>query len=269
VTVRADDIGVSRHVVENGIVEIRLERPKARNALRLADKRAVARLIREAAEHCDARVIVLSGGESTGFCAGTDIKEMSGFSVADGIRMLKAEAQMYDAVMASPLPVVAAVRGAAFGAGCVLACCCDITVAAPSAVFAMPEVRNGVPAPVQAALIPRILGLGVAKSMLYRLKRLGADEAHRLGLVDEIVPDDDLFDNAVLIAREMASLPAETLALQKEIVGAWIRDPFDAAVESSTYIAASAFAGGVPQAAIDAFLRSRHDVHSAGDGEGA
>jgi enoyl-CoA hydratase/carnithine racemase len=105
--------------------------------------------------------------------------------------------------------------------------------------------------------------------MLYRLRRLDAREAHRLGLVDEIVPDDELYDKAVSIAREMASLPAETLALQKEIVGAWIREPFDAAVESSTYSAASAFAGGVPQAAIDAFLRSRHDVHSASDGEGA
>lgn len=234
---------------------ITIDRPDARNALRREDKLRLAETLFQLAED-GARAIIITGSGDRAFCAGTDIKEMSDFTVSDGIAMLQAEARMYDAVMQVPIPVIAEVNGVALGAGCVLAYCCDLAIGATTAAFGQPEVRNGVPAPLQAALLPRIIGLGRTRWLLYTGEVIDADAALREGLIGEVVDRSVLPDRAMEIAHRIGQLPRNGVALQKRIVDSWIRDPFEAAVSSSVYVAASAFESDEPQIAIRRFLKS-------------
>lgn len=241
---------------EGAVRTIAINRHEARNALRVADKAAIADAVRSA-ETEGVRAIVLRGSGDGAFCAGTDIKEMAGFDVLAGTRMLQAEAHMFDSVIRSRVPVIAAVHGHALGAGCVLAYCCDLTIADTTALFGQPEVRNGVPAPVQAALLPRIVGLGRARRMVFLGEMLDAQTALDIGLVSEVTEPGALHDRAREIAEVVAAFPANGVALQKEIVSGWFRYDFDTAVETSAHVAASAFSTDEPHLAISNFLRKR------------
>jgi enoyl-CoA hydratase/carnithine racemase len=241
---------------EREVRTIAIDRPSASNALRVSDKIVLAAAIREA-ETDGVRAIVLRGAGDGPFCAGTDIKEMAGFDVAEGTRMLQAEAAMLDAVIRTRVPVIAAVHRHALGGGCVLAYCCDVTIADETARFAQPEIRNGVPAPVHAALLPRVVGLGRARRMIFLGEVLDARAALDAGLVSDIVESDRLYEHAQELGEAIARFPPNGVALQKEIVGGWLRYGFDAAVETSAHIAASAFAGEEPRVAISAFLERR------------
>lgn len=232
---------------------VRINRPAARNALRVADKLALADAVRHLAAR-DVRAIVLTATGEKAFCAGTDIKEMAGFSPSEGLRMLQIEADMFDSIMNAPVPVIAAVSGYALGAGCVLAYCCDLAIATTDAIFGQPEVRNGVPAPVQAALLPRVIGLGRARWMLYTGETMTADEAAAAGLIGEVVPSSHLLERAAELAERVAGYPVTGVRLQKRLIDAWIRDPFDAAVKSSPYLASAAFLGDEAALAIKRFL---------------
>lgn len=240
--------------IERSVCTITISRPEARNALRVADKLALTDAIRDAQASDGVRAIVLRGDEHA-FCAGTDIKEMAGFGVQEGVRMLQAEAAMFDAVVRARVPVVAAVHGPALGAGCVLVYCCDLALSDPSGRFGQPEIRNGVPAPVHAALLPRVVGLGLARKMIFLGEVLEAPEALEAGLISELTPQDELYARAQEIGETISHFPPNGVALQKEIVGGWFRYGFDSAVETSVHIAASAFATDEPKTAISTFLK--------------
>ncbi|TAM59977.1 enoyl-CoA hydratase/isomerase family protein [bacterium] len=238
---------------EGGVTNIELNRPEARNALRRQDKLDLVELLAcEAAG--ETRAIVLSGAGGKAFCAGTDIKEMAQFSPQESLTMLAAEERLYEAVMSAPVPVIAAVDGVALGAGCVLVSCCDVVVAGESAKFGQPEVRNGAPAPLHVALLPRIIGLNRARWMLYTGQSIGAREAQTMGLVSEVVADGQVLARAIELGAQIARFPQRSLALQKQIIDSWIRDSFDTAVRRSAYIGGSAFTSDEPRQAITAFL---------------
>jgi enoyl-CoA hydratase/carnithine racemase len=248
----SDAIRIERH---EAVAAVTLDRPDARNALRVEDKLELARVIDQLAQ-AEVRAIVLTGSGDRAFCAGTDIKEMADFSVEEGMAMLAVEARMFESVLRAPIPIIAAVNGFALGAGCVLAYCCDLAVATAGATFGQPEVRNGVPAPVQAALLPQVIGLGRARWLLYTGSVLTADQACQAGLIGEVVAEDAL-SRGLEVARMVAQLPARGVRLQKEIVNGWIRMPFDGAVSSSIYVAGSAFVGDEPREAIRTFLERK------------
>lgn len=248
--------GMFRITRDGPVTLIELDRPEALNALRMQDKQDFVDLLHEETA-LQTRAIILTGREQKAFCAGTDIKQMAGFSAEEMLHMLEVEGQMYDAVLAAPMPVIAAVNGYALGAGCILASCCDLVIAAEHATFGQPEVRNGVPAPLHVALLPRIVGLNRARWMLYTCVPIDAGRAREFGLVGEVVPDDQLTARALELAREIAMLPAQSMALQKRIIDSWIRDSFDHALEKSVQIAGSAFDSDEPSRSITDFLRRK------------
>ncbi|TAM88676.1 enoyl-CoA hydratase/isomerase family protein [bacterium] len=240
-----------RRDAEVAIIEI--HRPEASNALRRQDKLDFIDLLAREASG-SARAIVITGSGTRAFCAGTDIKEMATFSPQESLAMLAVEERMYEAVMSAPVPVIAAVQGVALGAGCVLVSCCDLVVAGESAKFGQPEVRNGAPAPLHVALLPRIIGLNRARWMLYTCQSIDAATAREVGLVSEVVSDGRVLSRAKDLALEIARFPRGSLALQKQIIDSWIRDSFDTAVRRSAYIGGSAFSSDEPRQAITTFL---------------
>lgn len=239
-----ETINVRRH---QDVLVVSLNRPHVRNAMRIEDKRSLTIVIKEAT---DVGAIVLSGAGDKAFCAGSDLKEMSALSTEEYLEMQYAENAMYEAIMRSRVPVVAAVHGWALGTGCVLAAACDFVIADPTAVFGQPEVLNGAPTPLHGALLPGIIGLNRARRLVLTGQTLSADLAEQWGLVHSIAAEGKVLDEATDFAQELAeSTHPSSMALQKRIVESWIRYPFDASVNGSMYMSASAYGSGYPQSA--------------------
>jgi enoyl-CoA hydratase/carnithine racemase len=231
-----DSIKVTRHPAASGAVtaEIMLDRPAAMNSLSSALARELTMACTELAADPAVRVVLLSGAPGRAFCAGADLKERNGMSDADIAGQRPLFRQMFGAVLALPQPAIAAVHGFALGGGFELALSCDLIVADETAVFGLPEVSVGlVPGGGGTQLALRRLGAGRAADLVLTGRRLGIDEAERLGLIDRRVPAG---------SAAAASVPAGSVPAGSEGTGAEA-DPASrvrrAALELAALIAAN------------------------------
>lgn len=226
-----------------------INRPESRNALRVADKEELTRVI-SGVRLGEVRAIVLTGSGDKAFCAGSDLKEMAGMDATSCLAMEEVEVRLHEAIMRCPVPVLAAVTGWALGTGCVLVASCDLVFADPQSRFGQPEILNGAPTPIQGALLPRIVGLTRARWLVYTGRSIDAETALAWGLINEITAGGQALARATELAHELAEQVHPTsMMLQKRIVDSWVRDPFDASVMSSMYVTSSAYNSGWPQSA--------------------
>jgi 2-(1,2-epoxy-1,2-dihydrophenyl)acetyl-CoA isomerase len=206
--------------VAEGVATLTLNRPDAMNALNLALKMELAQVIAELRERDDVRAVLLTGA-GRAFCAGGDIKEMDPQRTAPAqrTRMLKILTTILIPLTRLEKPVVAAVNGHAHGAGVSLALASDVVFAAESAVFSLAFARLGlIPDTGALYLLPRRVGIARAKELVFTARRFGAAEAHELGLVDTVLPDDELIAGATKLARELAAGPTIALGLAKRLL---------------------------------------------------
>jgi enoyl-CoA hydratase len=198
---------ITRH--RDGDVEIiRIDRHERRNALDAEHCDALREAV-DAATDADARAIVITGTGST-FCAGADLGTVHGAGFREALYAMVA------AITRTPVPVLAAVNGAAVGAGTQLAIACDLRVAAPTARFVIPTARNGLaPDPWTIRRLALLAGGGAARAVLIGCDTLDADTALARGLVDR------LGDHSVALdwAREIAGFAPLTLAYSKRVLG--------------------------------------------------
>jgi enoyl-CoA hydratase/carnithine racemase len=213
-------------VIEHGpVAEIRLSRPAARNAIstRMAEQLVAA--ARDVAAS-GARAAVLSSAVPGAFCVGADLKERDGFSDADFARQRVVFRAAFTAVRELPVPVVAAVHGFALGGGYELALSCDLIVADRTAVVGLPEVTLGiVPGGGGTQLLPRRAGAGVAADLILTGRRVEAEEAARLGLVDRLVDEGRDGETARELAERIAgNSPVAVREARRAIRQAWDAD---------------------------------------------
>ncbi|MGH8895263.1 MAG: enoyl-CoA hydratase/isomerase family protein, partial [Actinomycetes bacterium] len=186
--------------VEEGIGTIRLDRPPM-NALNAQVQDELRAAANDAAARADVSAVVVYGGEKV-FAAGADVKEMATMSYVDMVERSAALQSSFTAVARIPKPVVAAVTGYALGGGCELALCADFRVAADNARLGQPEILLGViPGAGGTQRLPRLVGPARAKEIIFSGRFVDADEALRIGLVDRVVPRDDVYR----VAREMVA----------------------------------------------------------------
>ncbi|HEY9474725.1 MAG TPA: enoyl-CoA hydratase/isomerase family protein [Mycobacteriales bacterium] len=247
--------------VDGEVMVVTIDRPEARNALRVQDKVRLTEIL-TAAGRGEARCVVLTGAGDKAFCAGSDLKEMAGMDATTCLQMEEVEATLHDVTMRLPIPVVAAVNGWALGTGCELVVTSDIVLADPSARFGQPEILNGAPTPIQAALLPRIIGLGRARWLVYTGQTIDARTAAEWGMVSVVTEPGASLARAVETARELVKVHPVSMALQKRIVDSWIRDSFDSSVWSSKYVTASAYNSGWPQSAVERMHLRRDDAET-------
>jgi enoyl-CoA hydratase/carnithine racemase len=209
---------VSLEVAE-GVGTLRLERPPM-NALDTEIQDRLRELAEEAAVREDVRAVVLYGGPKV-FAAGADIKEMQAMDYSAMVARSKGLQDSFSAVAAVPKPVVAAVNGYALGGGCELALCADIRIAGEEARFGQPEIQLGiVPGAGGTQRLPRLVGPAKAKDMIFTGRHVKPDEALRIGLVDRVVPDEEVYDTAWEWAARLAKGPSIALRAAKEAVDA-------------------------------------------------
>ena len=190
---------------ESGIAVLTIDRQEKLNALNPQVTEEIGQTLLDL-EREFPRAIIVTGAGDRSFVAGADIEAMSTMPPLEAKRF----AEMGHAAMAlldrTPVPTIAAVNGYALGGGCEIALACDIRVAAENAVFGFPEVSLGIlPGMGGTQRLPRLVGPAVAKELIFTGRRISAGEAHRIGLVNRVVPRGEALEAAREMAAEIAA----------------------------------------------------------------
>lgn len=205
--------------VDGGIGTIRLDRPPM-NALNVQVQEELRAVANEATSRVDVRAVVIYGGPKV-FAAGADIKEMAAMSYTDMVDRSTGLSSAFTAVAKIPKPVVAAVTGYALGGGCELSLCADYRIAADSAKLGQPEILLGViPGAGGTQRLARLVGPSKAKDLCFTGRFVGAEEALRIGLVDQVVPAEGVYDAARGWAEQFVNGAAYALRAAKEAIDA-------------------------------------------------
>jgi enoyl-CoA hydratase/carnithine racemase len=227
--------------VADGVGTIRLDRPKM-NALDAQMQEEIRAAAEEATERDDVKAVVVYGGERV-FAAGADVKEMAQMSHTDMIKRSSRLTSAFTAVAKIPKPVVAAVTGYALGGGCELALCADIRIAADNATLGQPEILLGIiPGAGGTQRLSRLVGPSRAKDIIFTGRFVKADEALRIGLVDRVVPAEQVYAEALTWARQFAGAATYAVRAAKEAIDRGLEVDLDTGLEIERQQFAALFA---------------------------
>jgi methylglutaconyl-CoA hydratase len=196
---------VSYELQENGIAIVTLNRPEAANALSTSLLNELSELLGDLAFRKDIRVVIVTGAGEKVFCAGADLKERAGMNETEVRKTVALIRETINQVEQLPQPVIAVLNGSAFGGGLELALACDIRVAVDTAQLGLTETSLGIiPGAGGTQRLPRLIGKGKAKELIFTAKRITAQEAAQIGLVEYVVPRAQLMEKALEIAGQIA-----------------------------------------------------------------
>jgi 2-(1,2-epoxy-1,2-dihydrophenyl)acetyl-CoA isomerase len=214
-----DDVMFRR---ENQVEVITLNRPDLLNAFNFNILYGISRRLDELIQDDDARAIIITGN-GKGFCTGADLTGGGGRSDAYTPMGMRLTTHVYSGVIRAMAeiekPIIGAINGAAAGAGCNFALACDILIAAESARFIQVFVRRGLVADAGGTFfLPRLVGLAKAKELMFTGETVDASRALELGLVNKVVPDDKLMDEAMEMAQKLAKGPTRAIGMIKRML---------------------------------------------------
>ena len=191
---------------DGGVLTITINRPKVLNALNAATLAELDQEIAMARDDAAVRAIILTGAGEKSFVAGADINELAVQTPVAGREHARHGQSLFDRIERLGKPVIAAVNGFALGGGCELAMACTIRIAADNAKFGQPEINLGlIPGYAGSQRLPRLVGRGRALELLLTGNQITAEEAHRIGLVNKVVPAASLQAEAKTLATLLAS----------------------------------------------------------------
>ncbi len=210
-----------------GVAVVTLNRPAVLNALNRATLRELARAMTEIGDDDEVRAVIVTGAGEKAFVAGADIKELAELTPVAGKAYAAAGQRLFDQIEQLGKPVIAAVNGYALGGGCELAMACTIRLASESAKFGQPEVKLGViPGFAGTQRLPRLVGKGRAMELILTGSTIDAAEAHRIGLVNRVVPATALMTEARALAQALAASAPVALRHAMEAVNRGVEMPF-------------------------------------------
>jgi enoyl-CoA hydratase/carnithine racemase len=234
-------IGLERH---DRVTTLILDRPAVHNAFSDVMAAEITEAMTTLAGDDDTGAVIVTGAGDASFCAGADLTEMRARVEAGGDPSWRRRQRgvtlhrCFQSVRDVPRPVVAAVNGYCFGAGLELMACCDLILASDRAVFAMPEIDFAIPSIVEAAILPRMIGILKARELVMTGDRWTATQALNAGLVNHVVPHAELAEAAHALAVKLAAKPGKAMAVQKDICNRWLDDDLQSAIQHSIYASA-------------------------------
>ena len=227
--------------VTDGVAVARLDRAKM-NAISLQVQADLREAATELTERDDVRAVVLWGGERV-FAAGNDVKEMADMSYADMVKVSASVSSATTAIARIPKPVIAAVNGYALGGGCELALSADLRFAAEDAVLGQPEVLLGIiPGAGGTQRLTRLVGTAKAKDIIFTGRFVKAEEALRTGLVDRVVPANQVLEESVAYAAQFSRAAALAIRAAKESIDRGCEVDLDTGLEIERLQFAGVFA---------------------------
>src|SRR5687768_8999556 len=189
---------------KDGLLIVTIDRPKVLNALNAQTIDELRRVFNDVREDDSVRAIILTGGGEKAFVAGADINELARMTPITGKSTAELGQRVFLSIERCPKPVIGAINGFALGGGCELALACHIRIASEKAQLGLPEVTLGIiPGYGGTQRMARLLGKGKALELILTAERIGAAEAERIGLVNKVVPADQLMAAAEEMARKI------------------------------------------------------------------
>jgi 2-(1,2-epoxy-1,2-dihydrophenyl)acetyl-CoA isomerase len=261
-----------RHRVEDGVAWITLDRPEVGNAITADQRNRMIDLLGEASSDLAVRAVVITA-TGKAFCTGADLRSSAApaarpegapdIAPGDVARLIRTGAQrLIAAVLDCEVPVIAAVNGTAAGMGAHLAFACDLVVAADSAKFIEVFVRRGIiPDAGGAYLLPRLVGVQKAKELMFFGDSVPAADAAAMGLVNKVVPADELEGAAREWAGRLAQGPTRALALTKALVNRSLESDRAAAFADEAHAQELAMASADAQEGVAAFKERRDPTY--------
>jgi len=256
---------VEQHVnteIESGIAWIRLNRPEKMNAIGALTRQQLSEALKQAERDDAVRVVVLTG-TGRAFSSGADVTEMvqgAGMRTPEDVgRVLRNEYMpMLVRLRTMPKPAIAAMNGPAIGIGASFALACDIRIGTPDSYLLEAFVNIGLaPDGGVSWLLPRLAGSGVAYEMFFTGKPLAAAEAHRLGVINRIVPADRFEEEVRDLANQLAAQPRQAMAGAKRAVNHALNSTFEEAMEFESYLQEAQAASPEFVAGVQNFLARR------------
>lgn len=243
--------------VEGQIGIITINRPKALNALNSAVLDELDKTL-DAVDQEAIRCLILTGAGEKSFVAGADIGEMSTLTKAEGEAFGKKGNDVFRKLETFPIPVIAAVNGFALGGGCEISMSCDIRICSENAVFGQPEVGLGItPGFGGTQRLARIVGTGKAKEMIYGARNIKAEEAYRIGLVNNVYPAEELMPTAKKLASTIARNAPIAVRNCKRAINEGIQVDMDQAIVIEEKLFGSCFETCDQKEGMNAFLEKR------------
>lgn len=252
-------MGYVQYETEGAVGILTIDRPKALNAL----NSEVLDDLSAALDQVDVqkiRALIVTGAGEKSFVAGADIGEMSNLTKAEAEAFGKKGNDIFRRIETLRIPVIAAVNGFALGGGCELSMSCDIRLCSENAVFGQPETGLGItPGFGGTQRLARIVGVGIAKEMIYGARNIRADEAYRIGLVNHVYPQEELMAAAKKMAAGIAKNAPIAVAQSKKAINDGLQLDMDQAIVLEEKLFGDCFETHDQKEGMGAFLEKRKE----------
>ena len=216
---------------ETDIATITINRPKALNALNSQVLDELDKVL-DSIDPDKIRVLIITGAGEKSFVAGADIAEMSSLTKAEAAEFSKKGNDVFRKIETFPVPVIAAINGFALGGGCEISMSCDIRICSENAIFGQPEVSLGItPGFGGTQRLARLVGVGIAKQMIFTGQNIKAREAKRIGLVNEVFPIEELLNEAIKLAKTIAKNSANAIKSSKKAINEGLQLDIDSGIK--------------------------------------
>jgi enoyl-CoA hydratase len=237
---------------------VKMNRPEALNALNTETLNELSKAMHQLSfENEDVRVIILTG-EGKAFVAGADIAEMKDMSAMEARKFSELGQRVFHFIATQEKPVIAGINGFALGGGCELALACDIRIASDKAKLGQPEVNLGViPGFAGTQRLSRLVGTAKAKEMIFTGDMIDAQTAFSIGLVNQVVPADQLINVCIELANKIASKGPTAIKLAKTVINRGIQADLSTGSAYEKEAFGLCFATGEPKEGMSAFLEKR------------
>lgn len=247
--------------VHDGIATVTINNPDKLNALDTDHLEALLGTLRTLSTDASVRVVILTGAGDRAFVAGANITRMATFSHDEGLQFGRLGHAVAAEIERLPQPVIAAIRGFALGGGTELALACDIRICAHDAVFAQPEVGLGIPPGWGGTQrLPRLVGKGMASELIFTGRRIKADEALRIGLVNSVHEPQMLMDFANELARSIAANSPSAVRASKRLIARALDGHPASGLAEEAHAFADAFGTADQREGMGAFIEKRKPV---------
>ncbi len=240
------------------IAIVRFNRPASMNAVNAQLRSALAETLYTLDAEPGVRAMVLTGCGERAFCAGQDLEESATIDTANLAEWLNRQHAMYQAVRDINKPIVAALNGTAVGAGFQIALMCDLRVAHASLRMGQPEVKAGLASIVGSYLISLQIGHSLNQALSLTGELITGERAHALGLVNDLVPADQVLPHALDRARKLAALPQTAVRMTKQRFRECTQAGFEQACSAGIRYQLECYATGEPQQVMQKFLSRRN-----------
>ena len=247
---------------EGPISTITINRPEALNTLTHELILNLTTEIKNWSSEPYIRIIILTGSGDRAFVGGVDVRAMMDLDPDGAERFITDLHSCFLAIRQSEKIVIASINGFALGGGLEMVASCDLRIASDRARFGMPEVKVGIPSVIEAAYLPRLIGLGRAAELIYTGEMIDAHEAERIGLINKVVSHEKLKEASRQMAEKVLLNGPTAIVLQKKLIAQWMELSLSPSVEAGIRAFRECYKTGEPKEGMKAFLEKREPSYA-------